>query len=112
MTFEEQAEAEFARLVSDGAALGNMQLHEGWAVLIGLLDRLNESTLERMRECKPEELTRIQGECDAVWKLRRWLTTLPAVAEEAVETRVEDGDIDEDELRPVVRTGGGGGVVL
>jgi hypothetical protein len=106
------AEMTLEALAEAGDAIGNMSLHPGWPVLMGLLERLEQQSLERMGECKAEELARLQGERDALHTLRRLIIALPQIAEDTIATRAEDGEVDEAELMLAVRTGGGGGVTL
>jgi hypothetical protein len=95
-------------LVEAGAALANMRVHPGWPVLVELLERLDGACLERMAECTPDELTRLQGERDAVRTLLRLLGTLPETAGALLAERVAEGEADEEELaRFALRAGGG-----
>lgn len=95
-------------LMDAGAALANMKMHPGWRVLTDLLDRLEQGTLETAIEDAPERLARHQGELAAVRTLKRLLAELPGMAEETLASKVEDGELDEDELaRYVLRSGGG-----
>jgi hypothetical protein len=90
--------ADPALLADQGAALANMQLHAGWPVLVGVLERLESSTLERLAQCDEGELRRLQGERDAVLELRRWIEQLPTIAGERLAQASEDGEIEDDEV--------------
>ena len=95
-------------LAQAGAAVAEMKMHPGWEVFLELMGRLEAEALERMGDCSPDELPRLQGERDAVRSLRRALDTLPAKAAEALESAVEDGDITDEQLeRYITRVGDG-----
>ena len=100
MTLEQLADA--------GAALANMKLHPGWAVLIDLLERLEQQTLETAIQDRPEALLTHQGELLAVRTIKRVLLELPTRAEEVIASKVEDGEIEEEELIKYIGRSGGG----
>ena len=96
------------QLTDAGAALANMKLHEGWAVLTDLLERLEQQTLELAIQDEPAALLRHQGELGAVRTLKRLLAQLPTMAEEHLAAKVEGGEIEEEELIAYIGRSGGG----
>lgn len=98
------------QLAEWGEQLANMKQHPGWGVLMALLDRLDHDILELGFEDDPANLAEHRGELNAVRKLRFHLEQLPARAEEAIESAVEEGSVDEAELASYAFRGRGGDI--
>jgi hypothetical protein len=73
-----------------------------------LLERLEQSTLQRLGQCDENELRRLQGERDAVLEFRRWLDQLTTIAASTLEQAKDDGEDKDDEVaRYAMRIGEG-----